>query len=195
MTLVIECNRAAKKITGTGEYAIILDHQLSSATGDLNLYKIASNYLDDVPLLSGGIGDTGDMKWAEVKKGANAEDFWFSPWIPPDQASFFPTDITDQLSINVIGQCNNVDTAAQGYEPISPAYKPSLKVVLISQQPGIGMRFGGIYDQAKSKDFWEDNVGITPLVFRTSTETSFYFDVVFESAAMPGDGQANCSNG
>ena len=45
------------------------------------------------------------------------------------------------------------------------------------------MIFGGIYDTAKSQDFWEDNVGITPLIQRTSTQTAFDFDVMFESKA------------
>jgi hypothetical protein len=129
--------KAEKKIVGTGEYVIFIDGQLSGTTGDLNLYKIASNYLDDVPLLSGGNGDTGDMSRADVTGS-------FAPysWIPPNQPSHFPSDTTDTLSINVIGQYNNVDTAAQGYAPIQTAFKPSMKVKLISQTATLLSKIG-----------------------------------------------------
>ena len=184
ITMDFNYNAAEKKITGIGEYSIILDETLTDTTGDLNLYKIASNYLDDVPLLSAGIGDTGDMKQADVV----GDSFNFT-WVPPDQPSYFPNDISDYLLIDVVGQYNNVDTEAQGYEPIEPAYKPSLKVILISQQAGLEMIFGGIYDWEKRQLFWEDNVGITPLILKQSTETEFRFNVEFESKALPGDGQ------
>jgi hypothetical protein len=72
---------------------------------------------------------------------------------------------------------------------IEPAYKPSLKVRLTIQQPGIPMISGAIYDRAKSQDFWADNIGITPLILKESTETQFQFTVEFESKALPGDGQ------
>jgi hypothetical protein len=172
-----------KEITGIGQYSITLDGQLNDTTGDLNLYKIASNYLYDVPLLSGGTGDTGDMVQADVV----GDTFSFT-WSPPEEPVYFPNDITDYLSIDVLGQYNEVDTAAQGYEPIDPAYKPSLKVILTSQEAGLDMIFGGIYDWDKRQDFWEDNIGITPLVVRASTDTEFNFDVEFESRALPGDG-------
>lgn len=172
-------NPVGQVITGTGQYTITLAGSLSDTTGDLNLYKIASNYLDDIPLLSGGIGDTGDMKEAVVRKAPGS--IWFT-WIPPNQPSHFPTDKADFLSIDVVGQFNNVDTKAQGYQPIAPAFKPSLKVTLTSRRTE--MMFGGIYDLAKSKDFWEDNVGITPLISKTSPDTEFHFDVVFESVAL-----------
>ena len=184
ITMDFNYNAAEKKITGIGEYSIILDETLTDTTGDLNLYKIASNYLDDVPLLSAGIGDTGDMKQADVV----GDSFNFT-WVPPDQPSYFPNDISDYLLIDVVGQYNNVDTEAQGYEPIEPAYKPSLKVILISQQAGLEMIFGGIYDWEKRQLFWEDNVGITPLILKQSTETEFRFNVEFESKVLPGDGQ------
>jgi len=172
-------NPAGQVITGTGQYTITLAGPLTNTTGDLNLYRIASNYLDNVPLLSGGIGDTGDMKKANVVRNG----FGFI-WVPPDQPSHFPTDKTDFLSINVVGQFNNVDTKAMGYAPIAPAFKPSLKVILTSQQANAGIMFGGIYDLAESQCFWCDNVGITPLISKTSSDIEFRFDVVLESVAL-----------
>ena len=180
-------NPTAKEVNGSGVYSISLDSLLSTSTGDLNLYKIASNYLDNVPLLNGSIGDTGDMAYADVK----GDSFAFT-WIPPLQPSHFPGDITNTLSINVSGQYNNVNTSAQGYAPIAPAYKPSINVVISSLTPGIPMIFGGIYDTTKSQQFWEDNVGITPLVLKSSTSKIFSFNLSFQSKALPNDGRVSC---
>jgi len=175
-------NMTEKKIIGNGVYIIQLDDHLSMTTGDLNIFKLASNYLDDVPLLSGGIGDTGDMEKAVIM----GDNFNFT-WIPPLMPSHFPIDITDMLSIDVIGQYNNINTSAQGYASINDAYKPSVKIVLKSRYHDINMTFGGFYTVSESKQFWSDNVGITPLILKKSTRTDFMFDVTFESVALPGD--------
>ena len=174
---------AAKEISGSGRYEIVLDGTLGSATGDLNLFKIASNYLDDVPLLSGGFGDTGDMRFATVTGGG----FQFD-WYPPLQPAHYPSNETDSLSVEVRGQLNAVDTVAQGYAPIEPAYKPSMGVALVSDAPGVPMIFGGQYDLGHAQDFWADNVGITPLVLVKSTLTYYAFDVTFHSSALKQDG-------
>jgi len=175
-------NQTEKKINGNGNYSISLINFLNDTTGDLNLLKIASNYLDDVPLLNNGIGDTGDMEKADVILNSSS----FS-WNPSEQPGYFPYDLTNNISIDVLGKYNNVNTSAQGYAPIAAAYKPSLKVILSSKVLGIPMIFGGIYDTTKSKDFWEDNVGITPLILKQSSGKNFIFDVRFESIALPGD--------
>lgn len=172
--LAFACDRAAKTVTGAGDYAISLDAELSSATGDLNLYRLASNYLLDVPLLGGGTGDTGDMSHAEVR--GDALDF---DWLPPAQPAHFPGETGTALSINAVGAHNVVDTAAQGHEPIAAAYKPSLRIGLSGDAPVL--TFGAIYDLALAQDFWEDNVGITPLIRAGSPGTVFRFDVTFES--------------
>ena len=172
-------NPARQVITGTGQYTITLAGPLSSATGELNLYKTASNYLHNVPLLSGGIGDTGDMKQANA--GGNGFSF---TWVPPDQPAHFPTDKTDSLSIELIGQFNSVDTQALGYAPIAPAFKPGLKVVLTSLQVNTGIMFGAFYNLAENKCYFCDNVGITPLISQTSTNTEFRFNVLVESPAL-----------
>jgi hypothetical protein len=175
---------AGKRVQGKGAYAITLDGSLSGI-GDLNLLKIASNYLKDVPLLTGGKGDTGDMREAVV-----AGDRLRVTWNPPAQPAFFPQERTHELSINVSGQHNVVDTKAQGHQPIAAAYKPSLHVTLKSKDARTPMIFGAIYDAAKSRDFWEDNVGITPLVLASSALTRYEFDLAFSSEALPGDGPA-----
>ena len=81
-----------------------------------------------------------------------------------------------------------MDSVAQGYAAIAPAYKPSLQVELISQGSNAApLIFGGIYDLAKNKDYWEDNIGITPLIVKGAPETFYSFLVNFMSQALPGD--------
>jgi hypothetical protein len=184
--------KSGKKIRGAGRYVIQLSGQLNRGTGDLNLYKIASNYLKNVPLLTGGNGDTGDMNQVIISHGPSSVPYSFSPWIPPHNPAFFPTDTTDRLSVDVIGQCNNIDTGAQGYAPIMPAYKPSMKIIYTAANPNALILFGAMYDITKSKDFWEDNVGITPIIHQSSSLTSFKFEVTFESTALKGDGSGSC---
>lgn len=180
-------NRTAKIIEGIGGYTVSLTGTLSPETGDLNLGRIASNYLTDVPLLGGGTGDTGDMNCVDVAGGdASAYDFQFT-WSPPAQPAHYPADTTDRLSIHVSGAHNTVDTAAMEYEPIAAACKPSLHVTLASKEPGAGLTFGAAYDLALARDFWEDNVGITPLTRVGNSRTAFQFDLNFSSSALPGE--------
>lgn len=184
ITMRYSYNSIEKRIIGNGDYSITLDGVLNETTGDLNLYKITSNYLDNVPLLSGKIGDAGDMEQANV----TGDDFHFV-WVPPDRPSHFPMDITDYLSIDVIGQYNDVDTRAQGQVAIKPAYKPNLKVTLTNlEQQGLEMIFGAMYNTAESKLFYADNVGITPLILKKSSRTELHFNLEFESVALLGDG-------
>lgn len=181
-------DRAAKSIEGTGSYTVSLTRMLSQETGDLNLGRIASNYLTEVPLLGGGTGDTGDMIQVDVTGGhASSYDFQFA-WSPPVQPAHYPVDTTDRLSVHVSGAHNLVDTAAMGYAPIAAAYKPSLHVTLASKKPGADLTFGVAYDLARARDFWEDNVGIMPLIRVGNPWIVFQFDLSFSSAALPEDG-------
>lgn len=182
MTLFFTFDPAAKQVSGLGTYAIKLTGFLGDATGDLNICKIATNYLTRVPLLGGTTGNTGDMKQADV-----SGDFPPFAWIPPDQPAFFPNDQTTTLTINVEGQFNNVDTAAQGLPAIAAAFKPSLQVSYDSLTPEARMTFGAAYDLAASQLFSADNVGITPLILKSTALKKFQFEVAFQSVALPGD--------
>ncbi len=160
-----------------GEYTIHLDGALSDATGDLSVLRLASNYLDDVPLLSGGIGDTGDMSHATAS-GTGLQ----VSWIPEDQPGFFPQDRVDDLEIAVVGKYNEVDSVALEYPPpgIEAAQKPSLDLRLTSSTLGLPMIFGAIFDTAKAQDPYADNVGITPVVLKNETPiTDLEFTIEF----------------
>lgn len=177
-----------KKISGNGIYSITLDGPLS-VMGDMSLIKIATNYLENVPLLSGGIGNTGDMKQVNVVGNLDYPNF---SYVPPDASGedcHFPWDFTDYLSMSIIGQYNEVDVVVLGDCPISPAYKPSVKVQLTSTHADEQMIFGVCYQGDKSKDFEADNVGVGPLIIASSDYTQYDFTFNFESEAIAGDGQ------
>jgi uncharacterized protein (TIGR03437 family) len=176
-------NSGQKTIAGSGTYNIDLSGVLSSNTGDLNLYKLASNYLVNVPLLGGGTGSTGDMLQVNVSGGP----FFGFTWIP-SQGSAYPQDHRNPISVEVVGNYNRVDTAAQGYAAIAAAYKPTVKVILsCADQAGFTLIFGGAYDFGESLQYWQDNVAITPLVLKSSTLTSYRCYVTFDSTALAGD--------
>ncbi len=178
-------NITQKKITGTGSYSIALPYNLSGFA-DLNLYKIASNYLRNVPLISGGVGDTGDMSRANVRGTTSWTTF---TWTPPGIPSHFPLDVTSSMRIEVVGEYNQVDTRRMGFNfSIAPAYKPTLSVNLTARTPNTPISFGGFYDTRQNQSFWADNVGITPLILRwVATRTAYDFLVEFSSEALPGD--------
>jgi hypothetical protein len=173
---------AAKQVSGTGTYQISLAGPLAGAGGDLNIYKIASNYLIHVPQLGGGVGDTGDMHSATVTRNGNDSFIW----VPP--LDHCPQDPAQSLGIHVSGQYNQVDTAAMGYAPIQPAYKPSLKVVLTNVPPTTAPMIPcAFYAEGSSQTFWHDNVGLNAVVRQTTTATMFTYQVDFESLALPSE--------
>lgn len=192
ITLDFECIRTAKKIIGAGQYTIQPQGDLTYLTGDLNLYKIASNYLYDVPLLSGGRGNTGDMEKVYYARG----DGVVNEWVPtPEPPGHFPIEAADKLSVDVIGQYNNVNTLEMTDEDgnyfdfcIEPAFKPGIRVDLTSQQPDVAMTFGAFYTTTFSQTFSADNVAVTPLIRQPRGQQVFHFDVEFESKALVGDG-------
>ena len=123
--LILKFDSQAKKITGSGTQNIQTKNWPSTVIqiGDLNICKIASNYLANVPLVGGTTGDTGDMKQVDVTC-----DFGSFTWIPKDNPSYFPQDQTANMTINVLGNYNNVDSAAMGDSAIAQAAKPNMKV-------------------------------------------------------------------
>jgi hypothetical protein len=177
----------ARAVTTTGgTYSVSLDGLLSVPAQDLNVARIASNYLHDVPLLDppNTTGDTGDMQEVVVSNGLD------QTWIPPANPGFYPQDPADRMTIEVKGQYNVVDTASQGLPAIASAYKPGLTLAIANQAVGLPMIFGAAYDTAKSTDFSADNVGVTPIVLRSWTGHEVTFDVVVASSALPGDATA-----
>ena len=178
MTLDLTYDSVARRVAGAGTYHIMLDGVLANV-GDLKLHKMASNYLTDVPLLSGGRGNTGDLSEIIVTPGDGSGYHW----IPVN--NHCPQDRAKKLAIEMVGQYNNVDSAAQGEPRIEPAYKPSLKVVLDDTSPeSAGMIFCGFYERGLAHAFWADNVAVHAIVRPGTDETVFNYVVDFESQAL-----------
>jgi hypothetical protein len=182
-TLDFRFDPARKQITARGEYAIALDGPLRDV-GDLNLLKIASNYLAGVPLLSGGVGNTGDMAEAVF-----VGDGFKAAWNPSQRAAFCPQERLSRLSITVRGADNVIDTAKLSQPSIAAAVKPDVSVTLTPRGGKPTLTFAAMYDTTKGKDFWQDNIGITPLVLRQSRVRRMTFDVSITSTAIRSDGR------
>jgi len=178
--------------TSTGSYTVSLDGPLANRAADLNLARISSNYLHEVPLLDppGSSGDTGDMQEVKItgeQSGLYAAGLAYD-WIPPDAPSFYPSSRASRMSIDVVGQHNLVDTLAQGLgSPITPAWKPSVTLSIASQDTELPMIFGAAWDTSQAANFDADNVGVAPIVLRTWTQTAASFEVSLVSTALPGD--------
>lgn len=183
LRLDVSFDRAKGRMTAQGVYAIELPETLAARGGDLNLCKLASNRLQDVPLLGGSRGDTGDMKVAVV-----SVDGFRREWSPARE----PTVLIDRgdvrsVFVEAVGDQNRVNSAAQGHAPILPAYKPTFSVRLVSTGEALPMAFFGMYDTGKNRDFWEDNVGMNLLVLEKAAQRRFRFEVSLVAQALPGD--------
>ncbi|MEI7900193.1 MAG: hypothetical protein WCK89_08065 [bacterium] len=186
--LIIAYSPEAKRLTAaSGSYAITLSGPVVGAGGDLNLFKLASNYLDDVPRLDGTAGDTGDMCRADYTTDQGTSTW--TPSVGPD--GHFSGPATGFLSITAVGTFNDIDTLAQSwtnFRAIQAAYKPSLRVDLTAQDAGYGMIPGFIYTSAASKLYYSDNVGITPVIGSGVSATGFAYSVSLDSWPPEGDG-------
>lgn len=157
-----------KTVNGSGYFTIFLDGLLDSTTGDLNIFKMASSFLNGVPKKDGTNGNTGDFASVNVRgwKTSNLSDYTDFVWDPVSQSSHFPNDVYTELRVETTEEYNNVDTVKQGYAQINAAFKPSMKITMIGVA-GSPMSFGAMYNTYESQNFWSDNIGITPLVLKT----------------------------
>lgn len=172
---------AHERVTGFGLLTIKLNTMLSLAGADLNLERLSSNYLRNVPLQTGGMGDTGDMEKALLRYSSEAAP---KEWLPPILPAHFPQELSYDLDIEVVGQNNIVDTLALG-EPfqIQIARKPTLRLRFTSTDSQ--MIAGMVWDSSKGQDFSADNVGINHLITKESTtDMSFAFTYFFDSSVI-----------
>jgi len=172
-----------QKVIANGNLDISLSGTLTDVGHDLNLERLSSNYLHDVPLQSGGIGDTGDMWQAIATYGAPSPHPLV--WIPYEQPSHYPTDDSTSLALDVIGQINTVDTLAQGRGfQIVIANKPTIFLKFFSENTPLNAGFSWASDQGQ--DFAADNVGINHLVLKqNSTATNMSFNFLMEARVEP----------
>lgn len=183
---------ALRKVAGNGALSISRTQSLPVGT-DLDVVKIASNFLQEVPLLTGGTGNTGDTTGAEISGSALP----LETWDPAVQAGHFPQDHCDWLDITLPGAYNLVDTARQPdvahpgqyLEPIAAAYKPSTRVRFDLLQSGLDIPFifGALFDTARATDFKADNIGVTPQIRSFEARSQYDLQLTIESLALPED--------
>lgn len=192
-TLTFSYDESSKDVhMTTGSYDVALTRGLVGTGSDLNLFRLSSNYLHDVPLLdpTGTVGDTGDLQEANARsrQAGGIGDVFDYTWIPPEAPDFYPRTTASTISIDAVGQYNVIDTAAQssGYQ-IAAAYKPSLTVTLASHTAPVPMIFGASYDMSRASDIAADNVGISAIVLQSWTGSAADFELTLDSVALPDD--------
>jgi len=202
--VVYTYDRAGKRVNGSGPYNVMLPDRLSSASGDLNLGRLASNYLTGVPLQCGGTGDTGDTASVHV----SGPGYDLPTWLPPSTAGrgHCPTESAASIIIEAQGCCNDVDAGALGLPPLVSASKPSLRLTFASGS-GVPIGFCGFYGTGCGSSRcvmplictrcpYDDNLTMHAVVRRgdpvAGFVTIFPFTLTVESTALPGDGSMSC---
>lgn len=188
---------AEQRVFGSGDVSIHLDGTLAAAGADLNLDRLSSNFLQDVPLVgTGASGDTGDMKECVVRYAASDDPRDFI-WSPPDRPEHYPQDVSRYLELEIVGALNAVDTAAQGFEPIEVARKPTVGVTYTSatEEMIAGLR----WDETQGQEYTADNIGINHLLTRehaprTELELGFAVESTVPGVSVPPCRVGDCSN-
>ena len=194
-------DKAGKQITGSGSYHVVIPGSLAAAGEDLNLGRMSSNYLTDVPLQCGGVGNTGDTSTVEVERVGLSS----AAWDLTDYPASCPTDPSTNMAIDAYGNCNDVDTHLMGLtDPtIASVYKPGLRVSLESLDGTQIMTFCGTYAEGYvaqncmgydvSRCPYADNLGMEHIVKAgNETGTNLSFKLTSLSYAMSGDGASSC---
>jgi len=194
-------DKAGKKITGSGSYHVAIPGPLAAAGEDLNLGRMSSNYLIDVPLQCGGVGNTGDTSLVEIERVGLSS----AAWDLIDYPASCPTDPSTNMAIDAYGNCNDVDTFVMGLtDPtINSVYKPGLRVSFESLDGTQIMTFCGkfaegyVAQNCKNYDVsrcpYSDNLGMEHIVKAGSeTGTDLSFKLTSLSYAMSGDGASSC---
>jgi hypothetical protein len=194
-------DKAGKQITGSGSYHVVIPGSLAAAGEDLNLGRMASNYLTDVPLQCGGFGNTGDTSVVEVERVGLSSAAWDLAAYPAN----CPTDPSTNMAIDAYGNCNDVDTHLMGLtDPtIASVYKPGLRVSLESLDGTQIMTFCGTYAEGYvdphcqgydvSRCPYADNLGMEHIVKAgNESGTDLSFKLTSLSYAMSGDGASSC---
>lgn len=168
----ISYNLNAQQATLNGQTTVSLDEFLNGK--DLNLGGLASNYVHQVQLNTGAIGNSGDMRSMEVLYGTQSQppDFTFVP--TPATPGTFPTDQSAQITMIIHGEINLSDPNRIAIR------KPTIRhqVTLSAGQ----MTAGGFWTEAKN-DFSQDNFRGSHLVHAdgmTGNNFSYYFETIWE---------------
>ncbi len=181
---IVSYDPQLQQVVGTGTLDVSLPGTLAAAGADLNLDRLASNFLHNVPLQTGGTGDTGDSTGALVSYAAAGDPRDFT-WYPPDLPAHFPYDFSPYLKIELPGTVNTVDTLAlgEGFQ-IAVASKPTFSLAFTSSSPDDPLGVGLTWDQGQGQNFASDNIaGYHQANKFTTLDTQLSYD--FQFAAVP----------
>ena len=175
-------NPTTQKVTESANLAVSLSYTLAAsgtAGADLDLGRITSNYLTNVPLQGGGTDNTGDMSAANVSYGAGYPyNFIWLPGLSGTGASTSPTDKTNNLNIGVIGTINRVDGVALGQGFLAVAAKPTMDVTTTSTSfLSVSANYNTTEPPGVGQDPYADNIGIVQQVLKgnAASATAFQF--------------------
>lgn len=139
--------RGLKKVEGRGSYNVYLDTDITTVTGDLSLYKVSSNVMNEVKGHNGQLQNTGSMETCNAQFGKYTN----LTWDPRELTSLNPDEFSSDLTIACTGAfCDD--------ERIRAGYKPSLSVELNANSEDIPMTFDGSFSPWMDKDYFRDNV-------------------------------------
>lgn len=170
--------RGLKKVEGRGSYNVYLDTDITTVTGDLSLYKVSSNVMNEVKGHNGQLQNTGSMETCNAQFGKYTN----LTWDPRELTSFSPDEFSSDLTIACTGAfCDD--------ERIRAGYKPSLSVELNANSEDIPMTFDGSFSPWMDKDYFRDNIAVSPLVRAPCSIRRQTYDITIISDA-PGDGAA-----
>ncbi len=175
-------NPTTQKVTESANLAVSLSYTLAAsgtAGADLDLGRITSNYLTNVPLQGGGTDNTGDMSEASVSYGAGYPyNFVWLPSLSGTGASTSPTDKTNNLNIGVVGTINRVDGVALGQGFLAVAAKPTMDVTTTSASfLSVSANYNTTDPPGVGQDPYADNIGIVQQVLKgnAAAATAFQF--------------------
>ncbi|MCA8995756.1 MAG: VCBS repeat-containing protein [Planctomycetaceae bacterium] len=144
----------------------------ASLDKDLNLGGIPSNYVHQIPLNTGQIGNSGDMREFRITRGSDsmAPD---NVWVPApdgnDIAGFFPQDPSAMVTTTVVGNQNLSDPNRIAIT------KPTVSLTITAQT---GQMIAGAIWDSTMNSFEFDNFRASHLVRPADTSaTSLSYDI------------------
>ena len=185
-------NAAAQQTSAEGFVDLVLDDPLFDLGTDLNLCMVGSNLLTSVPLQTGGLGETGDMRKAfvgyddcdatpTIDDSPGGDDFFWDPKLDPIHRPLF---FAEAMSIDTLGNVNVVDNLTLGgAEQIKMSNKPAVEVVYADADCADIISFDGRYDRTLENDPQAENIRMVPQVRQGRTlETIFEFTIAMRSS-------------
>jgi len=171
-------------VKSSGTHEVRLNNWAGTQSGDLNINRIASNKLVNVPLTNGGSGNTGDTHSVKIAR-APADGLPEETWYPENGNKYFP-EKTTAVSVDMIGMTNSVDTRRMGQQPINVVRKPGYQLLVENRDASSILTLYTGYNESDARDPYADNIGVSALVTSANAgqQNTFRFNVA-SNAIIP----------